>query len=208
MTDVEKCKICRRVGERLFLKGEKCSTPKCSILKKPHSPGNSPIKRRGKISEYGEELREVQKLKKSYNLRERQLKKIIRGAYKEGENPADVLISKLERRLDNVIYKVGLGKSRAGARQLISHGHFLLNGKRVNIPSIEVEKGDQIELREKSKGESYFKEVLLSLKKKDIPTWLSFDKNKKMIKVVDDPKTKEIGMKLNAPLVLSFYSKK
>lgn len=205
------CKICRRVGEKLFLKGDKCSSPKCPLLRKPFPPGQTPKKtRRGIISEYGKELREAQKLKKSYCLSEEQFKKIIKEALQKmgKEDVSKLLIKKLEKKLFNIVYKTGLSSSRRGAKQLVSHGHFLLNGKKVDIPTIEVKINDKIELKKKSKNSAYFKKVLPVVKKNTkIPSWISFDKTKFIIKVVSEPEIGDMEKQINIPLILSFYNR-
>jgi len=205
-----KCKICRRSGEKLFLKGDKCSSPKCALLRKPSPPGASPQKRRRiEVSEYGKEMKEAQKIKKMYGIQDRQLKKIVKDIIeKKGQKDAsETLIKELEMMLSNIIFRSQLARSRAEARQLVSHGHFLLNGKKIDIPSAKTKVGDEIKLKEKSKKSSYFKNILTMVKTENIPNWLSFDKNNFLIKVVREPSIDEIGDKTNVPLILSFYSR-
>lgn len=204
-----KCKICRRIGEKLFLKGEKCLSPKCPLLRKPYPPGLPPKRRKPRLSEYGRQLREAQKLKKMYQIGDKQFKKIIKEVLtkRDKEDPSELLMRKIERRFSNVIFRSKIAKSRATARELISHKHFLLNGKKVNIPSLELKVGDEIKLEEKSKEKTYFKNIIPLIKKGDIPSWLSFDKEKALIKVVREPKVEEIGMKIDIPLILVFYSR-
>jgi len=204
-----KCKICRRVGEKLFLKGDKCFSPKCPFLKKPSPPGIVSKKRRERISEYGRELKEAQKFKKMYGIQEKEFKRIVQGVLKKRgrEDVSDLLIRDTEKKLSNIIFRTGISKSRRGAKQLISHGHFLLNGKEVNIPSIKVKKGDEIRIKEKSQKNSYFKSNLPLIKEDNIPSWFSFEKEKFSIKVVREPKIEEAGIKVDIPLILSFYSR-
>jgi len=203
-----KCKICRRAGEKLFLKGDKCVSQKCPFLRKPYPPGLPPKRRRIRISEYGSQLREAQKLKKIYGIDERHFKKIIKEILKKRgrEDVSEILLKRVEKSLLNIIYRVGFAKSRDSAKQLISHSHFLLNGKKVNIPTQEVKIGDEIKLKEKSKNIPYFKNIISLIKPENIPSWLSFDRDKGFIKVVREPKSEEIGVKINIPLVLAFYS--
>jgi len=203
-----KCKICRRAGEKLFLKGDKCVSQKCPFLRKPYPPGLPPKRRRIRISEYGSQLREAQKLKKIYGIDERHFKKIIKEILKKRgkEDVSEILLKRVEKSLLNIIYRVGFAKSRDSAKQLISHSHFLLNGKKVNIPTQEVKIGDEIKLKEKSKNIPYFKNIISLIKPENIPSWLSLDKDKGFIKVVREPKSEEIGVKINIPLVLAFYS--
>ncbi len=205
-----KCKICRRVGEKLFLKGDKCESPNCPLLKKPFPPGASPQKkRRTGLSEYGKEMREAQKLKKVYGIQDRQFKKIVKNALaKRGQTDvSEYLIKELEMMIPNVIFKAQLARSRTEARKLVSQGHFLLNGKKIDIPSIKVKVGDKIELKEKSKKSPYFKNILTLIKKENIPSWIFLDKNKFLIKVEHEPSIDEMGIKINIPLILSFYSR-
>lgn len=204
------CKICRRVGEKLFLKGEKCSSSKCVILRKPFPPGETPKKqRRGTLSEYGKELRETQKLRKMYVISENSFKKLVKEVLKKRakQDISTLLISRLEKRIANIIFRVGISKSRKGAKQLISHGHFLLNEKKVDIPSIELKVGDEIKIIESSKKKTYFSKALPLLEKESkIPTWLSFNKEKTLIKVVSEPNVDELGINVDIPLIISFYS--
>mgnify|MGYP001049923173 CR=1 FL=1 len=207
-----KCKICRRVGEKLFLKGDKCSSQKCPFLRKPYPPG-VPAKRRRqrrrRISEYGAQLKEAQKLKKTYGIDERQFKKIIKEILKRRgkEDISELLLKKIEKRFSNIIYRAGLAKSRDSARQLVSHAHFILNSRKANIPSLKIKVGDEIKLKERSKNNTYFKNIIPLIKTENIPSWLFFDKGKGVIKVVREPNVEEIGAKIDVPLVLAFYSK-
>ena len=145
-----KCKICRRMGIKLFLKGERCVTQKCQMVKKPYPPGKKGKRRPTPLSEYGRELREKQKLKNLYNLKERQFKNYVKRVLKKRgkvENASDLLIKILESRLDNVVFKLGFTVSRSQARLLVSHGYFLVNGKPTNIPSRQLKKGDIISIK-------------------------------------------------------------
>lgn len=203
-----RCKICRRIGEKLFLKGEKCTSPKCPLLRKPYPPGkiSKAVKR---LSEYGEELRGAQRVKKMYGISERHFKRLVKEVLKKGkaEDVSRLLLERLERKLFNVIYCTGLADSRYQARQLVSHGHFLLNGRRHTISSYEVKVGDEIVPGASFKESSYFENVLLKIKEDRIPPWLSFDKKEVKIKVVNSPQVENLGIKMNIPLVLSFYSR-
>lgn len=206
-----KCKICRRAGEKLFLKGDKCLSQKCAFLRRPTPPGQ--LKKKGKtkrvLTEYGKEMKEVRKLKKTYRIKEKSLKRIIKEVLKKRkkEDVSLLLIQELEKMLFNVIFRTGLAKSREGARQLVSHRHFILRGRRVNIPTIKVRIGDEIKIYEKSKEKPVFKNIFPLLKKENVPSWFSFDNEKKIIKVVGEPTLKDAGVKINTPLILSFYSK-
>lgn len=205
------CKICRRVGDKLFLKGEKCSSPKCPLLRKPFPPGKTGKKQSIiNLSEFGKEWRETQKLKKTYDLSEEQFRKIVKDSFKKigKEDISKLLIKKLEKKLFNVLYRIGLSSSRRGAKQLISHGHFLLNGKKVDVPLIEVKIKDEIKLKEKSKNSNYFKKVINAIKKNsNIPSWLSFDAEKIIIKIVSEPEIEDVEKKVDIPSILSFYNR-
>ncbi len=204
------CKICRRIGEKLFLKGDKCSSPKCPLLRKPYPPGASPKKQKSTVlSEYGRELRETQKLKKMYFISEKQFKNLVKECLKKRgkEDVSQLLIKKLEKKLYNVVYRAGYARSRRGAKQLVSHGHFLLNKKKVTIPSIEVKVGDEIRIRESSQKKPYFVKTLPMIEKeKNIPSWISFDKDKTSLKIVSEPDVESLGIKADIPLIISFYS--
>jgi len=210
------CKICRRLGTKLFLKGEKCLSPKCPILRRPYPPGRKK-KRKGTISEYGKELREKQKLRNWYNLSETQFKNYVKEILKKRgrvsgekaikEDTPTLLIQKLEMRLDNVVFKMGFAESRPQARQLISHGHFLINKKKVNIPSYQVKKGDRITISENSRGKSIFKNLLPLLKKKQIPSWLLVDAKKLEGEVKSLPTLAEVAPPVEISMIFEFYSR-
>lgn len=207
-----KCKICRRLGVKLFLKGEKCLSPKCPMVKRPYPPGQKRKRKPTPISEYGREMREKQRLKKWYNLREKQFKKYVkeilklRGKVKE--DLGEVLIKKLEKRLDNVIYRAGFATSRAQARQLISHSHFLVNGKSVKSPSFEVKKGDEIEVKKGSRNKVFFKNTILKIKEYQPPSWISLDKENLKIKIIGEPSLLEAAPPVESiSKIFEFYSK-
>jgi len=204
-----KCKICRRLGVKLFLKGERCLSPKCSLVRKPYPPGIKGKRPRRGFSEYGKELREKQKLRNWYNLRERQFRKYIKEVLtKRGtENAEELLIRKLEMRLDNVVYRLGFASSRREARQLVSHRHFLVNGRRVNIPSFALKKGDKVALVPGHREKEKFKKIIPSLKKHDIPSWLKFDYEKLEAEIVSEPKLEEVSPPAEISKIFEFYSK-
>lgn len=204
------CKICRRQGAKLFLKGERCLGPKCAMVKRSFSPGLKG-KRRGRgISEYGRELREKQRLKNWYHLKEKQFKRYVMTVLEGGarvENPADLLIKKLELRFDNVIFRLGLAASRSQARQLVTHGHFLINGKKVDRPSYQLKKGDKVTLRESSFKKDMFKRLVPQLKKHQTPSWLKLNPAKLQGEVGRDPDIEEAQPPAEIPLIFEFYSK-
>lgn len=210
MRITSKCKICRRLGQKLFLKEKKCFSPKCPLLRKPYLPGKKGKRKAGGISEYGRELLEKQKLKTWYGVSERQFKNYIKEILsKRGriEDAALELIKKLEKRLDNVVFRLGLAASRFQARQLVNHGHFFVNGKPINIPSYQLKKGDLVSIRPGKKNKTIFKNLKSILKEKHIPGWLQIDKEKLEGKVVGEPDLKEAGVPVEISAVFEFYSR-
>ena len=180
----DKCKKCRRAGEKLFLKGEKCFSPKCPITRKPYPPGKFGKSRRKRpnrgLSEYGVQLREKQKLKFSYGLRERQFANYLKEANKKGGGDVKTyLLELLESRLDNVVFRLGLTNSRSQTRQIISHGHIMVNNRKVTIPSYRVKIGDKISIRPQSINKTVFRDLDIKLKKYNPPSWINLDKDKK-----------------------------
>ena len=206
----KKCKKCRRAGEKLFLKGEKCFSPKCVFEKKPYPPGLplSARKHRSMMSEYGTQLKEKQKVRNVYRLSEKQFSRYVKHASsKQDVVSTEQLFEDLETRLDSVVYRLGFAESRSLARQITSHGHFMVNGKRLNIPSYKVCKGDVITVREKSKGNSLFSSLEEKLQKQTVPAWLKFDAKKMEGVVQDRPVLKESDMTFNLTLIMEFYSR-
>ena len=204
------CKICRRLGQKLFLKGEKCSSPKCAMIKRAFAPGQKKKKASRNISEYAKELKEKQKLKNWYNLKEYKFKKYVQDILSnkgEIDNLSEELIKKLEKRLDNVIFRMNLARSRKEARQLVSHAHFLVNGKPVNIPSFSDKKGDIINLKDSKKDKKLFKEFLLPLQKNQISSWLQFNLKNMEGKIIGDPSLEEALPPAEILSVFEFYSK-
>ena len=206
-----KCKICRRVGAKLFLKGERCLSPKCPMIKRPYPPGEKGKRRRGGgLSEYGKELREKQKLRHWYNLSESQFRKYVRevlGKRGGAEDASDFLIRKLESRLDNVVFRMGFVPSRAQARQAVSHGHFLVNGRKTNIPAYKVKKGDKIGLTPRAIQKSSFKDLGTTLKKYKGPSWIKLDIKKLEAEIVDQPSLDEMAPPAEISSIFEFYSK-
>lgn len=203
-----KCKLCRRAGKKLFLKGERCFSAKCAVVKKPYAPGQH-SKPAGAMSEYGKQLAQKQTMKRFYCLSERQFRKYFEiSASKEG-NFADVLIGNLETRLDNVIYRLGFGDSRAEARQIVNHGFFLVNGRTVDIPSFSVKVGDIISFRPSKESRVYVKNLREKLvnKKKDIPTWLVMDPKAMEGKLISIPSTADVNPEAEPQAIVEFYSR-
>lgn len=185
------CKICRRQGVKLFLKGDRCLSPKCALTRKPYAPGLKKKRRAPQLSDYGKELREKQKLKNWYNLRENQFGNYVRDILKKRgkvEDAANLLIQKLETRLDSVIFRLGFGgNSRMQARQIVSHNHILVNGRLVNTPAFHVKKGDKISIRVGSRTKKIFADLAQKIKKYPVPAWLKLDVEKLEAQVMDKP---------------------
>lgn len=204
-----KCKQCRRAGEKLFLKGERCFSPKCAVAKRPYAPGAKGGKntRRGGLSEFGRQLMQKQKVKKIYGVFEKQLKKYFTEAQAQKGDARENLIRKFETRLDNVMFRLGWAKSRAAARQLVNHGHVMINGKRVSIPSYQVRKGEVISLTDKTMKSKLTENLLASLKKYETPTWLAQELDKLEAKVLAAPTTDELGDVSSIGLIVEYYSR-
>lgn len=205
-----KCKICRRLGVKLFLKGDKCLSPKCPMVRRAYPPGMRGKRRKRGLTEYGKELREKQKIRNWYNLSEKQFKKYIKEVLKkqgEQENIAALLIRKLESRLDNVVFRSGFSSSRVQARQFVSHNHFLVNGKRVNIPSYRVKKGDKISLDPRSRKKSVFQNLSAILKKHNLPSWLRLNVEKLEAEVIGEPSLEEVAPPAEISSIFEFYSR-
>ncbi len=205
-----KCKICRRLGVKLFLKGERCLSPKCALVRKPYPPGSKSKRKKRNVSEYGKELREKQKLKNWYNLRERQFKNYIKDVLeKRGqiEDAGVLLMKKLTSRLDNVVLQMGFTNSRAKARQLVSHNHFLVNGKKVNIPSYQVKKGDIINVAPGSGKKAIFQNITTILKKYQAPSWVEIDAEKLEGKIISEPMLEGIASPAEISSIFEYYSR-
>ncbi len=204
------CKLCRREGEKLFLKGSRCLSPKCAIERRDYPPGShgrTSQYRRGRSSDYALQLREKQKVRRIYGVLERQFRRYFREALRRPGLTGSVLLSILESRLDNVIYRLGYGESRAHARQLVQHGHFNVNGRRTNIPSFIVRPGDQLEVREGSRKRSYFKQLSALAGERTPPEWLERDLNELSGAVVREPERADVDMAINEHLIVEYYSR-
>ncbi len=200
------CRLCRRVDEKLMLKGERCASPKCSMEKQTTPRGQSSARRR-KVSDYGLRLREKQKARYTYGILERQFRLIFAKA-KEAPGMTDKsLVQLLERRLDNVVYCLGFAGSRNQARQLVRHGHILLNGHKVDIPSCLVKPGDVITWKDRSAKTELYKKVSQEIESKIIPGWLSLDKQNLSGQVLTLPSASEIGVKFDSKMIVEYYSR-
>jgi len=202
-----KCRLCRREGEKLYLKGARCFTDKCPFEKRRYPPGVHGRDRRVKLSIYGMQLREKQKVKRMYGLLEAQFHKYYEMARKTKENTGEVLLSLLERRLDNVVYQLGFASSRAQARQLVSHGHVLVNGQKVDIPSYLVKEGDVITLKPKARKIPFVQESIEMREIQAIPGWLQLNKDNFTGTVLRLPTRGDITHPINERLIVEFYSK-
>ncbi len=198
------CRQCRREGRKLYLKGERCTSKKCAIERRPVIPGQHGTSRK-RVTEYGLQLREKQKVKRMYGILEKQ----FRGYYDDAVSMKGVtgenILSLIERRLDNVVYRLGIGASRAQSRQIVNHGHIVVNGKRVNIASYQVKVGDVITIKENKQDLDCFKE--LKGMKIVVPSWLEFDSNTLTGKVVSNPKREDVDADIKEQLIVELYSR-
>ncbi len=204
-----KCKLCRRAGEKLFLKGDRCATPKCALVRKAYGPGMHGPKGEGRgLSEFGSQLKEKQKLKRSYGLSERQFVKHLKEAQSKKGVVGDNLMTRLEMRLDNVVYRLGLATSRSQARQMVSHKMCLVNGRGLNVPSAEIKVGDEIQVKESKAQNAYFKQLQAVLKKgHNTPKWFSLDPETLTGKVLSSPSREDMGSGFDLASVIEFYSR-
>ena len=202
----EQCRICRREGQKLFLKGSRCYTDKCSIARRNYAPGQHG-QRRKKMSEYGTQLREKQKTKAFYGVQEKQFRKYFEMASVTKGVTGERLLQILESRLDNVVYRLGFGVSRAQARQLVNHGHFEVNGKKVDIPSYLVKAGDVVSVREIRKDNKTIKENVENNSSRPIPAWLEKDNEKLSGKVIRLASREDIDIPVQEHLIVELYSK-
>lgn len=202
------CKICRREGLKLFLKGDRCFTPKCAVEanRKPYPPGEH-TQRRRKQSEYGIQLREKQKARFLYGVLERQFRRHFAEAERRPGSTGENLLRILEMRLDNVVYRLGFAESRAQARQLVTHGHITVNGQKVNIPSFETKVGMVIGVRPRSRQSEYFKTLAELLKHRRVPEWLSLDIENMSGRILSAPSRSEIDANLQEQLIVEYYSR-
>ena len=200
------CRLCRREGQKLFLKGDRCYTDKCAADRRPYPPGQHG-QGRTKTSEYGLQLREKQKAKRYYGILESQFRGYFNMASKRKGKTGENLLAILETRLDNTVYRLGFAMSRAEARQLVLHGHFLVNGRNVNIPSFLVKPGMIISLKEKSRGLDKLKSVIEANSSRVPPKWLEYDANALIAKVSTVPSRDDIDIPIEEQLIVELYSK-
>jgi small subunit ribosomal protein S4 len=201
------CRLCRREEMKLFLKGERCYTEKCGIDRRAYPPGQHGQARRRKRSDYGEQLREKQKVKRIYGLAERQFRGYYYRASRMKGVTGENLIQLLERRLDNVVYRMGFACDHAEGRQLVLHGHFTVNGRRVNIPSYLVRSGDVVAVKEKSRTITRVVDALAAVDRRGVPAWLDVDKNDFKGTVKALPGRADVTMDIREQLIVELYSK-
>jgi small subunit ribosomal protein S4 len=200
------CKLCRREGMKLFLKGDKCIS-KCTLDRRSSRPGQHGGGRSRKESGYAKQLREKQRVRRTYGVLERQFHKHFEAAARRPGKTSENLLQILEMRLDNLVYRMGFADSRAQARQLVCHGHFAVNGRKTDIPSFIAKPNDVITVRERSKGEEYFKARTLLLDQKGVPTWLSLSKDELSGRVVTIPSRADLEMPFDEQMVVEFYQR-
>jgi len=200
------CRLCRRSGGKLFLKGDRCFTPKCSVDKRPKPPGQQ-LRRRQKFSDRGLQLREKQKARYSYGILERQFRRLFSEAERQAGITGENLLVLLERRLDNVVYRLGFADSRSQARQLVRHGHIFLNGHKTNIPSCLVKEGDTISWREESTKTEYYQQLAQTIEAKMVLGWLSLDKKKLVGQILSLPTPDDIEATFDGKTIVEYYSR-
>jgi len=210
MTKKNVCKICRRQNQKLFLKGDRCFSPKCPFVKRPYPPGPKKKRNPRGLSEYGKQLSEKQKLQNYYGINAGQFATYVKNVLgKRGkvEDAGLFLIQQLEGRLDNVIFKSGLARSRKEARELVSHRYFLVNNKPVNIASFKTKKDDEIALKTTKKNKGIYKTLESQLKNYQTPSWLSLDKESLKVKVISQPVIDDVGLPVDISSIFEFYSR-
>lgn len=205
----EKCQQCRRAGEKLFLKGARCYTPNCAMVKRNYPPGfHGPKQTRRKLSGYGEQLNEKQKAKRYYNVMEKQFRLTFKRASKMSGDYGKNFLRLLESRLDNVIFRLGFASSRGQARQLVNHGHFEVDGVKTDIPSFVVKPGQEIRVRDKAKKNSYFKQLNIEeMQRGEIPAWLNLDLKEMKAKILHQPGDDDLPNNINVQMIIEYYSK-
>jgi small subunit ribosomal protein S4 len=200
------CRLCRREGAKLFLKGTRCYTKKCAFERRPSPPGQHGVRRR-KVGEFGLQLREKQKVRRVYSVLERQFRNYFVAAENRPGVTGENLLRFLELRLDNVVFRMGMASSRAQARQLVAHGHFAVNGRATNIPSFELKPGDRVEVRESHRNREPFKIAKETLRSHQAPDWLAVDAATLAASVNELPRRDQMPLDLNEQLVVEYYSR-
>lgn len=201
------CRICRRENLKLFLKGDRCYGDKCAFDRRSYAPGEHGQRRRGKISDYGIQLREKQKVKRMYGLSEKQFRLVFKKADRRKGVTGTNLLVMLERRLDNVVFRLGFVNSRTQGRHFVRHNHFLVNGKKVNVPSYQIKIGDEVTVREKSKKVQAIGDALEAVVRRGVPQWLETDKDQMKGTVKNFPVRDDLTMPMQEQLIVELYSK-
>ncbi|MEI6043996.1 MAG: 30S ribosomal protein S4 [Chloroflexota bacterium] len=201
------CRLCRREGMKLMLKGDRCMSPKCSIERRPTAPGVHGAKRQRKLSDFGLQLREKQKARRIYGVLEKQFRKHYDSAQRRTGATGENLLQILELRLDNVVHRLGFADSRKQARQLVRHGHFTVNGRKTDIPSYITKAGDTIALKQESRNKEYFKVVAEVIGRRDVPGWLTIDPRALSGRILSVPGRSEIDTTLEEQLIVEYYSR-
>ncbi|MBI5639299.1 MAG: 30S ribosomal protein S4 [Nitrospirae bacterium] len=200
------CRMCRRETEKLFLKGDRCLTEKCAVERRQYPPGQHG-QRRGKLSDYGVQLREKQKVRNSYGVLEKQFRKYFHTAERKKGVTGEVLLQLLETRLDNIVFRMGFAPNRNSARQLVRHCHFLVNGREVNIPSFHVHVGDAVEVKESSRDIEIIKDSLSRVEQKGLPAWVEVDTQNFKGRILQIPSREDIQLPAQEQLIVELYSK-
>jgi small subunit ribosomal protein S4 len=200
------CRLCRRETEKLFLKGDRCFTEKCAVERRQYPPGQHG-QRRSKISDYGMQLREKQKVKNMYGILERQFRRYFREAERKKGVTGEVLLQLLETRLDNIVYRMGFASNRNSARQLVTHGHFRVNGRRVNIPSYHLKVGDVVEVKEASRESGMINDSISKVEQRGMLSWLEMDFQNFKGTLLQIPSREEIPVTAQEQLIIELYSK-
>lgn len=200
------CRLCRRETEKLFLKGDRCFTEKCAVERRQYPPGQHG-QRRGKLSDYGVQLREKQKVRNTYGVLEKQFRKYFHRAETKKGVTGEMLLQSLETRMDNVVYRMGFAPNRNGARQLVRHGHFMVNGKDVNVPSYNVHVGDVVEVRTSSRDLDVIKDSISRVEQRGIPSWVEMDFQSFKGKIIQIPSREDIQLTAQEQLIVELYSK-
>lgn len=201
------CRLCRREGLKLYLKGERCYTEKCAIGRRSYAPGQHGQRRRSKVSEYGMQLREKQKARRIYGVLENQFRTYFREADRRKGITGENLLQILESRLDNVVFRLGFALSRAEARQLVKHGHFEVNGRKVTIPSYRLKPGDVVAVRESSRDKGRFKDLAEIMRNQGVVDWLEVDRENLTGKMLRVPTREEIDVPISEHLIVELYSR-
>ncbi|MFC1967563.1 30S ribosomal protein S4 [Chloroflexota bacterium] len=201
------CRLCRRSGEKLFLKGSRCYTVKCAVEKRPKPPGPQLSRRRPRLSDHAVQLREKQKARYTYATMEKQFRRFFQEAQRQAGITGDNLLVLMERRLDNVVFRLGFADSRSQARQVVRHGHIMLNGHKTDIPSCLVKEGDTVSWRKSSANTEYYKQLAQTIESKAVAEWLSLDKQTLVGQIVSLPNPDDIDARFDGKAIVEYYSK-